>query len=505
MLRSDAEQILRTVRPGDAQAVVSRGLDVIRGGCAEVLFPLARNAARRFPDDPRIQQIFGLAARDSQRNRVALEAFGTAARLAPGDALIAHSLARVTLEAGKPAVALFDRARALAPADGSILLGRAAAQLQEGSPEQAIADLTAFVAANPLWLDGHRSLAHLRGQSGLAPETEIRAAIAAQPRSSDLHRLLVATLLEARDLDGAASAIASLYDSEGASDWLDIYAAHVASESGRRVEADTRFAALPAPTDANTASLHVRHLVRAQRAAEAVRLLDEWDGRDPDNVLWPYRSLAWRMADDPRHAWLEGDPQLVGIYDIAEEVGDLEELARHLRALHVATAPPLDQSVRGGTQTDGNLLLRDEPALSRLRKAVMRAVERHVGQLPAPRTGHPSLIEHRDPLRIAGSWSVRLSGRGHHTDHVHSQGWLSSAFYVTLPDTLAKEAAGSAAGWLSLGEARDLVPALAPLALIEPRPGRLVLFPSVMWHGTRPFPEGERLTVALDIARPQQS
>jgi hypothetical protein len=82
---------------------------------------------------------------------------------------------------------------------------------------------------------------------------------------------------------------------------------------------------------------------------------------------------------------------------------------------------------------------------------------------------------------------------------------LSSAFYVALPDSLAREGSGDAAGWLSLGEARDLVPALPPLALIEPRPGRLVLFPSVMWHGTRPFPEGERLTVALDIARPQQS
>ncbi|HYD23379.1 MAG TPA: putative 2OG-Fe(II) oxygenase [Croceibacterium sp.] len=40
---------------------------------------------------------------------------------------------------------------------------------------------------------------------------------------------------------------------------------------------------------------------------------------------------------------------------------------------------------------------------------------------------------------------------------------------------------------------------------IEPRPGRLVLFPSAMWHGTRPFPAGERLTVAFDVARPAPS
>jgi len=30
-------------------------------------------------------------------------------------------------------------------------------------------------------------------------------------------------------------------------------------------------------------------------------------------------------------------------------------------------------------------------------------------------------------------------------------------------------------------------------------PARLALFPSVFWHGTRPFDDGERLTVAFDV------
>lgn len=91
--------------------------------------------------------------------------------------------------------------------------------------------------------------------------------------------------------------------------------------------------------------------------------------------------------------------------------------------------------------------------------------------------------------------------RGFHSDHVHSQGWISSALYVALPGQ-TPEGASRHEGWLSLGEARDLVPGLDPVRLVEPRPGRLVLFPSTMWHGTRPFPAGERLTAAFDIARP---
>ena len=43
------------------------------------------------------------------------------------------------------------------------------------------------------------------------------------------------------------------------------------------------------------------------------------------------------------------------------------------------------------------------------------------------------------------------------------------------------------AGWLALGEPQaELGLDLPPFRLIEPKPGRLVLFPSTMWHGTAP-------------------
>jgi len=181
-------------------------------------------------------------------------------------------------------------------------------------------------------------------------------------------------------------------------------------------------------------------------------------------------------------------------------------LAEHLRTLHFAREAPLDQSVRGGTQTDGNLLLRDEPQIRALRALLLETVARHVAQLPSPEEGHPTLPRQRVPQRISGSWSVRLQDAGFHTDHVHSQGWLSSALYIALPQTLAAPGEGSShEGWLSLGECRELLPELEPIRLVEPRPGRLVLFPSTMWHGTRAFPAGERMTVAFDIALPKQS
>ena len=137
-----------------------------------------------------------------------------------------------------------------------------------------------------------------------------------------------------------------------------------------------------------------------------------------------------------------------------------------------------------------------------LRKAIVETVEQHVAQLPPPAARHPTLLAERAPIRFAGSWSVRLAGEGFHVNHVHPAGWISSAFYVALPE--AAMGGGSDAGWLSLGEATELGLDLPPLRLIEPKPGRLVLFPSTMWHGTRPFAGGERLTVAFDVAKPGQ-
>jgi len=179
----------------------------------------------------------------------------------------------------------------------------------------------------------------------------------------------------------------------------------------------------------------------------------------------------------------------------------LDELADTLRRLHTLTGQPLEQSVRGGTQTDGNLFTLIDPMIVALREAVRSAVAEHVARLPKHDPHHPLLRSPRSPITFSGAWSVRLQAGGKHSNHVHPMGWLSSALYIALPPDLGEDQAG----WLTLGESRapNFDIDLPPLRVIEPKPGRLVLFPSTMWHGTRPFQVGERLTVAFDVGMPQ--
>ena len=168
-----------------------------------------------------------------------------------------------------------------------------------------------------------------------------------------------------------------------------------------------------------------------------------------------------------------------------------------LRRLHNLRGQPLAQSVRGGTQTDGNLFQRIEPEIVALREAVRRTAAEHAANLPDLDPRHPLARGRPSRIAFSGAWSVRLQAGGHHANHVHPMGWLSSA----CTSFCRRTSDGDHAGWLTLGEPQaQLGVDLPPRRLIEPKPGRLALFPSWMWHGTRPFGEGERITVAFDVA-----
>jgi hypothetical protein len=206
--------------------------------------------------------------------------------------------------------------------------------------------------------------------------------------------------------------------------------------------------------------------------------------------------MAWRLLGDDRHQWLSGQPGLVATQEI-EYAGNWDQLADVLRGLHHARSHPIGQSVRGGTQTRGRLFGRPEPAIQALEAAIRAAVQRHVEGLPATDPGHPLLRDAGKKPVFSGSWSVRLTAGGFHVAHIHPDGRLSSACYILLPDGID---AADRPGWLEIGgPPAELGLDLKPLHVIRPQPGRLALFPSTLFHGTRPFPAGERMTVAFDV------
>ena len=493
-------------RPQDCYQTCLDALD--HGLFEEILAAVVPLTERAGHGDKLAWQIRGLALRGLQESAAAHQAFTRAAQLAPGDPLIAHSQARTALEAGYPAASLFAHARHLAPSDAGVLLGEAAALLAQGEGVAACQALADTLDRNPGWIEGHKAYARISAMTlpGKDRQASLRHALARHPKDPVLWNCLVEAAMQADDYALARRFIEEARKAVGTGAELDRAEAICLNETGESAAALALFDRLAPPQSASALAHVLRCLIRLGRFDEAARRAEHRFAGDQDLALWPYRALAWRVMGDPRWHWLEGDERLVGCYDLSAEIGSLDDLADVLRAIHQGTGAPIDQSVRGGTQTDGNLLARAEPEIRCLRAAVLEAVRAHIAQLPPPDDGHPTLLARREPVRIAGAWSVRLVSQGFHDDHVHPQGWLSSAFYAALPEGEGGIARGSNRqdGWLTFGECRTLLPDFPAFRTIEPKLGRLALFPSTMWHGTRPFGAGERMTVALDIERPRQ-
>ena len=176
------------------------------------------------------------------------------------------------------------------------------------------------------------------------------------------------------------------------------------------------------------------------------------------------------------------------------------DLAKELEKLHVHKKHPYDQTLRNGTQTLGSLFANKNykyKCIFELKNLFDKAIQKYIKKLNY-NDEHPFLKYIPSSINISGSWSISLNNGGFHINHFHPEGWLSSVYYVSLPDTLDKKGK-SKQGWLKFGEPTHNKYNLLPDKWVQPKVGLLVLFPSYFWHGTEPFQSNEnRLTVAFD-------
>lgn len=382
--------------------------------------------------------------------------------------------------------------------DGGLLIADATLALEDGRPDP-LARLAAMVAAAPDWIDGQVALARLRWESGARDAflAGIDAALRRMPRHAGLWLRRINLLAESGDPLAAADTARQLRR-EGDVPALRLIEARHAGAAGDIVRAAALLDGLPDDLPGVDAE-RARQRLREGDPAASLSLLDRARAADPDDrLLWALSEVAWRATGDPRHGWLLANQAMIRAVPLALDQAERADAIAALRLIHARRWMPMGQSVRGGTQTRGDLRQRHEPALARLFVAIDDAVAAHLSVLPPLPPDHPVHGDGRASARMTASWSIRITGGGHHVAHVHPGGRLSSALHLVVP---APDAADPHAGALELGRPPlDIAIALDPVATIIPVPGTLVLFPSYLFHGTRPFGIGERMSVAFDIA-----
>jgi tetratricopeptide (TPR) repeat protein len=481
--------------------------DARREGRGDLAAPLLERLLQLAPEQAEGWQLLGFAYAEEQRMPEAVHAFERAARLAPGELAVALAHAQSSLDAGFPAGPLFERALRIAPGDLAAVRGLAAALAAEGRGDAAEALLADTLIGSPEWLDGHKSLASLRFTSGDSHgfARSYAAACRAAPRSLPLRLAWFSALMQVQDWQGALDTIADGERLIGPCGAFAVARTLVASESDDRARAEALFERNAAVRDDVLQTAHLRHCLRTAQLERAEVLALDLLQRPAAPMVWPYLSLIWRLRGDARAQWLDGAPPPIRVIDLGFSAAELQDLAAVLRKLHTARAPRLEQSVRGGTQTDSErqLFYRAEPEIQALRAKVCVAIRDYVAALPVAVPGHPLLGTARGRILFSGSWSVRLRGGGFHVSHTHPMGWISSALYVSLPEP--KQLGAAPAGWISFGVPPEALRLNLPAyGHVEPKPGRLVLFPSTLWHQTLPFDDGERLVIAFDVMRPRQ-
>jgi predicted Zn-dependent protease len=466
------------------------------GRLDEALGDLDTVAAAR-PADARVQSARGSVLRDLGRLAEAAAAYDAALAAEPNRPVAAYGRARVAMERGEDAApAFYRRAAALRPGDPQVLLDMAEAMEMQGDPD-AVPTLAAAIAAAPGWAQGQKVLARMRWEAGegRAFTRDLEAALAARPGDRALWLAFTSALAEADLHAEAADAALRGRAFVGDDPELLILEAVSASEVHDIERADRLFAAAPRRVS-GLALVEARHRIRCGDYCRALALVDEVRGKTPWDIgTWALTGLLWRLTQDPRAAWLFEQPGLLEARTLPLDDERITSIATKLRSLHRTRAHPIGQSLRGGTQTRGRLFERSDPEILQLQQVLERAVADYWQRLPPADPTHPLLRHRRAEPRLTGSWSVRLTGGGFHIAHFHPEGLLSSACYLVVPEPKTPME-----GWLELGGSPGgLDVQIEPLARIEPAPGRVALFPSYVFHGTRPFSNGERLTVAFDV------
>lgn len=507
-----------------------------------------------------IERALGIAPRDAEclnsygnilvplsRDFDAIEAYKTSLDIAPNYIQPAIGLGSVYLSRKNPIAAadVFQSALTHSPDHPTLLKGLLFA-LKDAQQFDIATDLLNKMPPSPETALAAGQIAIARRQKPVAEANFVRA-LSHPPSAVSAFRNLVQMRWtdKAGGQDGAAQLIDTFVTDNPDAGPFYLYGAELLSEMGRfgaaldlisRAEAkfgdipDTQFVkakilidegrgadgfenankALQArPGDLSIMAQFTRGALMTGQAALALEAAKAAQVRQPKNQFWvAAEATALRALGREEEYKRLYNYDFVKAYDLmpppeydtqAEFLGKLKAA---LMKRHTHQAYPLGQSLRGGTQTSTDLRFASDRVIQDFFQALAAPINDYIASMPSDST-HPLFARRRKAYRLTGAWSVHLQGEGFHVNHVHPEGWISSAFYVDVPKDTAERK--DKAGWIAFGKPPFAVPGpdgkpLGAAHMVAPAAGRLVLFPSYMWHGTVPLPEGEtsRLTLPFD-------
>ena len=247
-------------------------------------------------------------------------------------------------------------------------------------------------------------------------------------------------------------------------------------------------------------------LMSMNRHTEALALCDEFLAANPANrnVLAFKVVLLEELGETTAARGLADYERMIQPVDI-DAPADFDDVAAFNRALvdHIVEHPSLVVAPRSHATVDGqhtgDLLVEPKGPFAAFERLLWQAVEAYRRSLPDA-DGHP-YFAHWPALDRLFVWSIVMRRGGHQVPHIHPGGWMSGVYYAELPADI-ESADGGHDGWIEFGRAPSGFPvAREPhVRMIQPKAGRLFLFPSYFYHRTVPnATDGRRVSIAFDF------
>lgn len=458
--------------------------------------PLIDGALAIDASDADALSLLGLLAQRDGDSQDAIKAFSRACEADPANPAFLANLGVALKQANRfdEAIAVFERSLAIRPAAASTLANLGSCLIAAGRHDHALAPLRKGLKIHPDHVEGWNNLGVALVRSGSRTEAidAYRRALRLKPDHAEAALNLADAIGDPQEAEDLATNV--LRHRPGHSRAANI----IASMRDRAGDIDGAIAAYRnaldhAPNVAIGINLTMA-LLRSNSPDEALAQADRMIDATP-RITTPLalKCVALdRLARPHELSRLMALDRFVTVIDLAGDAPFHAKLEEELRNHPSLTFEPVGLVTRVGRQSD-DLTDATSPAFQRL---AALATEK-LGQHHAALTGndHPWLRARSLNWSLT-MWGTILQPGGAVEPHIHAPNWLSGVYYPTLPDAVAQANEGG----LAIGIFPKALGGGGNYHVYSARPGRMILFPSWLWHATLPFGgERERISFAFDL------
>lgn len=334
------------------------------------------------------------------------------------------------------------------------------------------------------------------------------AALALEPRNPELLARLTPIVEHGRLHEAFADVLAQLC--EAMPDYAEAHYAHGLTMNMLRrfrdAAASFRRAIALAPHYAEIHANLASALMDMGKPSEALEACDDCLKVDP-NHSFAMATQAIALAETGRRDALRPLIDFDALLDVRRippppGYPDIETFNAALESAVFADPTlrrdPNHRSCHFADQTD-DMFQNPQGPIAALKETVFDAAGDYRGRLD--RQAEQPFLANPEPDSELVGWATVMGAGGHQTAHIHPTSWLSGVYYVTVPG-LVQQRRNTPQGWIEFGRPPTHYPTTVEpdTKLIEPEAGKLILFPSYLYHQTVPYDDdATRISIAFDF------